>query len=450
MTKNFMHQLKLLKPTHWIFLSMLFATYVVASTTWGVNQASRYELTRSIVLDGKFNIDGREHVTLDWSRYDGHYYSNKAPGSSFLAVVPFFAAVQLEKTLGFDPRTLDELNQKVVDAFASALPTVVMVAFLILYLESLGPNHTTGRGPWLAVLTYALGSIAFPYSATFWGHQVAALFIFVSYFLIITKFQPAWSGFFFGLAVLSEYSVVLFAPAWLYILFSKDHSSSKQFARRAIAFCLGGLPPFFLFAFYHHACFGEWYRLAPTYGNPVFLENAKTLGVLGVPKLGPLYNLLFGSDRGLMVLSPIFLLVPWGIFRWFRSSVRRPEIYACVWVCFIAWIFNGSFNGWYGGCAAGPRYMLICFPFLAVFLHWVPFRWPAVTLLGLSFINMVGVSIVGALICTQPGFLWNQIYPAIVSPELLLKRTLPVGALGSATFFLGIWLGAGTKLSKIQ
>ena len=57
-------------------------------------------LVRSIVHDKTFTIDACKEDTEeiefantgDWSFYEGHYYSNKSPGLSFMAVLPYAIA----------------------------------------------------------------------------------------------------------------------------------------------------------------------------------------------------------------------------------------------------------------------------------------------------------------------------------------------------------------------
>src|SRR5262245_30916299 len=119
----------------WLFCFSLLALYAIAHCEWGTNQQARYELARAIVLKGKFAIDERYTHTLDWSKYGEHYYSNKAPGSSFLVVPPLWAAVQIERWLGKNPENLDEFHNRIADIFGSGIPGVILAFLLLFYLE---------------------------------------------------------------------------------------------------------------------------------------------------------------------------------------------------------------------------------------------------------------------------------------------------------------------------
>ena len=56
---------------------------------WGAN--SRLNLTLAIVEQGTLSIDDYYENTGDYAYFEGHYYLDKAPGPSFLAV-PVYAA----------------------------------------------------------------------------------------------------------------------------------------------------------------------------------------------------------------------------------------------------------------------------------------------------------------------------------------------------------------------
>src|SRR5580692_1806786 len=64
--------------------------YFVQGT--GMNQNSRFDLVRAIVEQHALSIDTYESNTIDKSTMNGHYYSDKAPGLSFVSV-PVYALV---------------------------------------------------------------------------------------------------------------------------------------------------------------------------------------------------------------------------------------------------------------------------------------------------------------------------------------------------------------------
>src|SRR5204863_7293934 len=57
---------------------------------WGANQEVNFALTRAIVERGNFQVDDfTVHEGDIANGRDGHIYSNKPPGLSLLAVVPY-------------------------------------------------------------------------------------------------------------------------------------------------------------------------------------------------------------------------------------------------------------------------------------------------------------------------------------------------------------------------
>ena len=57
----------------------------------GQNQNANFDLARALVEQGSIRIDDYRDNTIDVSFAGGHFYSNKAPGVSFLAAIPYAA-----------------------------------------------------------------------------------------------------------------------------------------------------------------------------------------------------------------------------------------------------------------------------------------------------------------------------------------------------------------------
>ena len=169
---------------------LFFITYAYFFQGGGWNQNARICLTRSIIDYGSFAIDHfREDSpemewvnTGDWAYYDGHYYSNKSPGLSFLAV-PFFATSRalLTRLVPDDPG-----RQMVLSAYASTVCTVgvlsTMLCLLIFYVFHRVFSMTVNTSLLLTVL-FGFGTLAFSYSTTFYCHVPAACCSFASFVL---------------------------------------------------------------------------------------------------------------------------------------------------------------------------------------------------------------------------------------------------------------------------
>ena len=70
----------------------LFASYAYFYQAGGWNQNGRFALVRALLEQGTLRIDAYADSTGDRSLWEGHYYCDKAPGASFLALGPVAAA----------------------------------------------------------------------------------------------------------------------------------------------------------------------------------------------------------------------------------------------------------------------------------------------------------------------------------------------------------------------
>src|SRR3989338_809626 len=68
-----------------LFLTFL-TIYAIFTQFIGPNESSHLDLTRAIIDEHRFEIDSYHNNTIDKRFYNGHFYSDKAPGLSFLAV----------------------------------------------------------------------------------------------------------------------------------------------------------------------------------------------------------------------------------------------------------------------------------------------------------------------------------------------------------------------------
>ncbi|HWN70608.1 MAG TPA: hypothetical protein VNM90_23370, partial [Haliangium sp.] len=145
------------------------------------NELPRVYLTWAMVEEGSVAIDTpvqRWGTTVDVSPAHGHLYSNKAPGSSMLAVPAYVALEGIEAALGGEP-TLAEMVWA-CRVFTGVLPSLL---FLVLFGRFLG-RFAGPDARRLAVVGYALGTMAMTYSVLFIAHQLSAVCIGTAYVLI--------------------------------------------------------------------------------------------------------------------------------------------------------------------------------------------------------------------------------------------------------------------------
>ena len=74
-----------------LIAAVLFLSYAYFYQGTGWNQDSHFALARALVERHTVSIDHYQNTTGDKAYYEGHYYSDKAPGLS-LAALPAVAA----------------------------------------------------------------------------------------------------------------------------------------------------------------------------------------------------------------------------------------------------------------------------------------------------------------------------------------------------------------------
>lgn len=344
----------------------LFLAYAWWFPVPGWNELSRFNLVRAIVEKRSFRIDAYHENTGDKAFFDGHYYSDKAPGAAFLAVPVYL----------FSRRVLHLSDPSLLLYLATlatvAVPSVICGLTIFIMLRRLKPNC---EGMALAAAgAWGLTTIAMPYSSRFFGHQIAASAVFVCFFLLqhirplpACRLRYAFCGFLLGVAVLTEYPAALAALA----LFAYGVSTaSSQGCRKTLVaagmMALGALTCAAFLALYSTACFGH--PLANAYQYHVSFGAGMRSGIMGmtVPSLRALWGITLEPGRGLLFLCPFLLLgLPGMVVMLSDRSTRRAGA-LCAAVVVLFGLFGASYLYWHGISGIGPRLVIPAVPFLVV------------------------------------------------------------------------------------
>ena len=370
------------------FLSFLAGSWFFSIGGW--NQVSRYDAIFSFVeapvkerpnpdylsfrIDHFITHEKGGVNTGDFSKYQGHFYSNKAPGQILAGCLVYFPLYYFDRLCnGFtDDLWHDVKNCYIINLFTGVIPTCLAVVFLFLSLMILGVPPPASAC-WS--LIYGLATPAFAYSTMVWGHPLAAAFFVFAFYCYLKKGgrNTVLCGLWCGLAALTDY-LSAFVPLLFGILFLVDSLREKR-SGKEIFFTFfrlfaGGLIPLILFAVYHGVCFGSPFTPATVYNNPIFLEKEKVGGTFGVPSLLIFLKLFFSSHRGIFFLSPVLLAAFPGFF------VFRKKAPLVAWGLLIAFLLlaaaNASFNGWHGGSTLSPRYLIVLLPVLPILCAFAP------------------------------------------------------------------------------
>src|SRR3981189_769254 len=122
----------LLRRRALLISATVFISYAYFYQGGGWNQNSRFDLVRAMVERGTLRIDAYHENTQDKAYYQGHYYSDKAPGVALLALPAAAIARPLLRATGVDPASPSSLvaTSYLVTIFAVALPAALACACL--------------------------------------------------------------------------------------------------------------------------------------------------------------------------------------------------------------------------------------------------------------------------------------------------------------------------------
>jgi hypothetical protein len=386
-----------------------FVTFAYFFGGGGWNQNAQWDLTRAIVERQTFQIDAFRSNTGDisWSNAHGpwHAYANKPPGVSMLASIPYALIVRWQ----FSNRTAAQIVTVLTCGVCGALIPVVIFLFGLR-------RHQPPLSSMCVALTIAFGTIVFPYSTMLFAHVPAALFLLLAFTLLDER--PLLAGVCAGIASICFYVCI---PAVLVLVgaaaLSGTATAEGSGRHKVLRFILGGVPFALFLGWYHYVCFGSPWRHSVT-GSKAFTQEGLLLGVLRKPSGEALWGLTFSEYRGLFFVSPILLIAVIGMI----VMIKRREMImiAAIFAIFLA--VNACFNGWEGGFAFGPRYLLPAIPLLAIPLL---FAWRNILLI-VAVISIAIQFVATAVDPTPDGKyhhpLREHIVPAFARGELSLNE----------------------------
>ena len=342
--------------------------FVLAAVTFayftggaGWNQDAHFDLTRAIVERQTLFIDGYDVNTGDVSKgTGGHTFINKPPGASILAAAPYAVIYAIERRLHEPIDSMTRMNRWIATALSVGLCGALIGP--ILYLYGRRKMNATPATALCVAAIILFGTIIFPYSTMLFAHVPAALCLLLAVTLFETR--PVAAGIAAGLAVSCFYVCAIAVIILALTSFSPQrHRGHRAFplclcGKQLSRFLLGLLPFAVLMAIYQWLCFGSPFRTAVEASTP-FTEKSLLFGVIKMPSMAALYGITLSPYRGLFFVSPILFLA---LF----AAKRNREFWSVIAIALTFILAIASFNGWSGGFAFGPRYLVPIIPLLGI------------------------------------------------------------------------------------
>lgn len=332
------------------------------------NEGSRLYQVRALVDDHSFAVDGelrRYGAMGDLARSPSGTYPNKAPGVSILGAVVYAIAKGL---VGGRPEQLSNGSLLyLLRVFCCGLPTLALLAFM---RRRLWRWANDGEAADLALLAYALGSLAYTYGLLFFSHQLAAVCLAGAFLCLEASRERdrlwlcALAGVLSGYAVLTEYTSAIAAlPLGIYSLVAMRRKVAS-----VLSFGLASLPPQGFLLWYHQIAYGSPFKVG--YQNNVNqqFQQWHAQGFMGVTT--PTWLGLFGSylspAKGLLTFAPFLAFGIVGIWLLIRRAATRKAglLLATLWVSYTLFTASFIYEAW--GWTVGPRHLAPLAAFLAL------------------------------------------------------------------------------------
>jgi len=385
------------------------------------NGNTRLGLIFAIVREGRLTIDSYYDTeglkTIDRAFFNGHYYTDKAIGTSIVGVLFYAPMYMFTKLTGLG---LDLMHLKyILTLTVVGLPSAFAGSLVYVLCETISGSRLRA---YLATLAVTLGTMCLPFSAVFFGHQLAAAFLFCGFFLIFQlklksdlRRKPAYLfliGFLLGMAFLTEYTTaVIILPLGLYYLYILRERWSFRWIRLTIfSPILGALIPVAILMVYNTLCFGNPFSIGYEHLSNQFQESMSQ-GFLGIslPRLEVLFYLTFHPAHGLFWQSPVLLMAVVGFFFLWRDKRYRLEG-IIVLIAFISYLLiNAGYYLWWGGASFGPRHLIPMLLFLSIPLVLVPRRLvPLIIILTVISIGQMFIPLAGRTLVPDNYFFENE------------------------------------------
>jgi hypothetical protein len=433
----------------WVLGLALFVSYAYFYQAGGWSQNSRFAMIRAVLERHTLQIDAYHAHTGDLALWEGHYYTDKAPGASLLAVVPVAVARGIDRLVGVDPEGYPGIAWTSYVAAVSTSGGLTIVAALAVFWMTRRWGMSRGAALFAAT-AYGVASPAWCYATLFMGHAVAAGCLMLAFAAAssideqgVRVYRCAWAvGLACGWAVVTEFPAavpILFIV--VFALLTARDATPDRLSGIALRIVAGGAVGAVVLLAYNTLSFGSPFHLAySSEVDPRYNHMREGLFGIALPRWWVLRELLVGSYRGLLPLAPLMAVTPLGLAMLARAPRRRRAMWVVVAITAFYFLMNASYFYWEGGWTYGPRHVTPTLPFLALGLAplWDNGRAAGRIALAAGWLWGAGVTLVAVSTTPQPPaiVLMNPVrdllWPAFRDGDLSLNHETMVS--GSADY----------------
>ncbi len=374
-----------MRKSVWRELALITVVACITSYAWTFsrvsvpNERTRLYLTMAIVDHGTVAIDEplRQYGSVyDLASYRNRYYTDKAPGSSLLAV-PLYAMV----------RTWSEPNAWSIVELTNLVRTFLMLPFgllgFVLLRALLRRMSLSDAAIDITSLGFSLGSPVLHYSGAFYGHVLVAVLVLASLYcasragLLRSRGTAAaevsagkmlalvaGAGACSGLAGLIEYqAIVLAAVLGIPVLFAPP----RRILPGVLAYTFGAAPFAAALLAYNAHAFGGPFELSYQHLVASSLQELHGFGLAGAtwPTREVLNEMAVSHHRGLFITTPFLAFGLFALpfsFRRLGFALWTTALLGAVYFVLIV----AASSVWYGGWSFGLRLLIPVYGLLAI------------------------------------------------------------------------------------
>lgn len=370
-----------------VYLMAVVAFGYFAGTWQDANTYSRLGLVRALAVEHRLTIDTtqvdepfRAMRTGDRSFYNGHYYSDKAIGSSLIGAAMWAPAraILVEAHLPSEGRAFT-----VTATFLGVSVFCALLAPLVYAFAA----RVSDAGAMLVTSSIVFGTGVFKYSTGYYGHVQAGLLLFGAFAIWhcarrrqrISLVQAFVSCALLGLMVITEYPAALLALLlgfYMLLVLRDAHQLTewRVYAVSAAGFLLAVTP----LLLYNLRVYGV--PLTTGYQHHATAQyaaaHARGLSGIGLPDPIVMAAMTFHPLMGIFWQSPVLLLAIVGWLRMRREGHRAELWFSLAAIAAYILLISGYYE-WEGGLAYTPRHIIPILPLFAIPLAFLPKRWMA-------------------------------------------------------------------------